>query len=279
MPLFSTEQEALSWYEGQERVLTKKFIDTIPWNDIPRHELPPEFIPVVIYMRDVEKFTEMYYRELRNTPTGRDPIVRRFMEKWSTEEDLHGELLNRFLYEAGIPTSDKWYEEAKKNVPLSYKMISTVSQLVSNCFSKQFSAVHMTWGAINELTTLNGYQRLWILAKHPVLEYLLRAIAQEEAVHSFFYWSLAKLKLERSNSGQELAKYLIKKFWLPVGVGAKKLSDANYVVGQLFNGIEGLKTLDSHVTKRIQQLPGLGALTAVTDYIGHVNGGTLTPAT
>ena len=47
-------------------------------------------------------------------------------------------------------------------------------------FGRHFSGVHMVWGAINEMTTLQGYRRLWKLAGHPVLEQLLRAIAQEE---------------------------------------------------------------------------------------------------
>lgn len=267
MSLFQTEDEALRWYEGQERVLTKEFINTIPWDDVDRHELPAEFIPVIIYMRDVERFTEIYYRELRRTPTGRDPLIRRFMDKWSTEETVHGDLLNRFLGEAGLPTSDKWYEEAKKNIPLSYKISSTISSLVSNCFGKEFSAVHMTWGAINELTTLNGYRRLWELAKHPVLEYLLKAIAREEAVHSHFYWSLARIKLQRSNRAQELAKQIIERFWTPVGQGAKRLSDTQYLVKTLFAGQAGLAAIDGYVNQRIEQLPGLAGFKKVTNYI------------
>jgi hypothetical protein len=37
----------------------------------------------------------------------------------------------------------------------------------------------MTWGAINELTTLTGYRRLVAVARHPVLTELLERIMLE----------------------------------------------------------------------------------------------------
>ena len=110
--MFETDKEVLDWYEQQPRALTKEFIDSVPWRDVSNHPLNPAFVPVLIYMRDVEYFTDIYYRELMRTPTGKDPIIKKFMDRWSVEENQHGELLNRFLNEAGIPTSEKWQAEA-----------------------------------------------------------------------------------------------------------------------------------------------------------------------
>ena len=110
--MFDTDREILDWYERQPRALTKDFVDRIPWRDVSNYELNPAFVPVLIYMRDVEYFTEIYYRELMRTPTGRDPIIKKFMDRWSAEESQHAELLNRFLNEAGIPTTEKWQAEA-----------------------------------------------------------------------------------------------------------------------------------------------------------------------
>ena len=52
-------------------------------------------------MRDVETLTDMYHRELLRTPTGKDPDISKFMERWGVEEMTHGEVLNRFLNETG----------------------------------------------------------------------------------------------------------------------------------------------------------------------------------
>ena len=101
---FETNKEVLDWYERQPRTLTKEFISNINWRDVRNHPLDEKFIPVLLYMRDVETLTDVYYEELRRTPTGKDPIIRKFMERWSAEEQTHGELLNQFLNEAGVRT-------------------------------------------------------------------------------------------------------------------------------------------------------------------------------
>lgn len=265
--LFEREAEALRWYESEERVLNKGFLDAIPWQDVKRHELKPEFFPVLVYMRDIEKFTSIYFDELSRTPTVKDPAIRDFMERWRTEEDLHGDLLNRFLEEAGYPTTGKWEEEARAKIPKGYRLRSFIKPRITNLFGKHFTAVHMTWGTIQELSTLNGYNRLWQMAKHPVLEHLLRAIVREEARHSFFYWSIARIKLLQSPFRQKLTRFIVDRFWSPVGQGTKLKKDANLVIKTLFAGAEGVKLMDQRVNQQMERLPGLAGLKTVTERI------------
>ena len=54
-----------------------------------------------------------------------------------------------------------------------------------------FVAVHMTWGAINELTTRVGYGRPRGARRHPVLSELLGRIMRDESRHFAFYFSQA----------------------------------------------------------------------------------------
>ena len=49
----------------------------------------------------------MYHRELRRTPTGRDPHISKFMERWGVEEITHGEMMNRFLNELGYESDEE----------------------------------------------------------------------------------------------------------------------------------------------------------------------------
>lgn len=259
---FETEADALKWYSSEERVLTKEIIDAIPWKDIPRHELDKAFIPVMLYMRDVEAFTEIYFDYLRRGPTGKEKVVMDFMERWSTEEPTHAYLLNRFLNEAGFPTSDRWFSEAKSKIPLGYRIGDVIEPELSKLFGSSFGAVHMTWGAINELSTLHGYKRLWELAKHPVLEHILRLIAREESRHAMFYWSIARIKLQNSGFSQKLTKFMIDLFWTPVGQGAKPKDATVYVMKTLFSG-DGQQVFDKYVNNRIQQLPGLATLDTI----------------
>jgi hypothetical protein len=268
--LFKTETEAIQWYESQERVLTPAFLQTIPWHTIKQHPIDPALIPTIIYMRDVERFTSLYQDELSHTPTGKDPAIKQFMERWSTEEITHSDLLHRFLEEAGLRTDENWYEVAKKKIPIGYRISRQITPRITNLMGRHFTGVHMTWGAINELSTLTGYQRMWTVAKHPVLEYILKHIAREEATHAFFYWSVARIKLLQSNFRQRLAKFIVEKFWTPVGQGTKPAHDANAVITTLFSGVEGLELIHQRVTRRIQQLPGLEGLQKITNHISAI---------
>ena len=270
MSIIDHPKNLIEWYEKQERVLTPAFLATIPWNQIKDHKIAPPFFPVLIYFRDVEKFTDVYYRELLRTPSGRDPFIQRFLEKWRTEEDLHAELLNRFLNEAGHETNANWEKEIRESIPWRYKFNSFLSSLLANFVGKRFTAVHMTWGAINELTTLQGYKQLWARAKHPVLEYMLKAIAREEAVHSFFYHSFAKMHLMRSQITQKLSRVIVDRFWTPVGQGTKPESEANMIIRNLFSGELGISVIDDFVTARLKMLPGFEGCGIVTKRVERV---------
>lgn len=267
---FEHERDVLAWYEQQEPVCTPSFVASIPWGDVRRHEIKAEFVPVLRYMRDVEFFTTVYDAELRRTPTGRNPIIRRFLDRWSTEEPIHGTLLHRFLGEAGHDDvrGDR-PPVTRPDIPMGYRLRSPLKALLANAFHTHFAAVHMTWGAINELSTLNGYLRLWQLAKHPVLEYILRGIAREEARHAFFYWSIARIQLLRSKFRQALTRYIVRHFWTPVGQGAKPAQETNRTIAALFRGPEGIAFFHRNVNRRIEDLPGLSGLDVITTRIAR----------
>jgi len=268
--LFATENDVLQWYERQPRTISKEFVDSIPWKEIPNHRIDPAFVPVLFYMRDVEYFTDMYYKELLRTPTGRDPVIRKFMDRWSVEEIQHAELLNRFLAEAGIPTSLNWQKEAKARIPRRYSAQSYLLDHAVRPFGRYFHAAHMVWGAINEITTLQGYRRLSQLAAHPVLKNLLAGIMQEESIHSNFYWSIARLKLSQAKFSRDLAQFIIKKFWTPVGQGAKPASETHYVIATLFHGPSGLEFFERTVANRIKKLPGFAGFRTLSEKVAPI---------
>lgn len=268
--MFETPSDALHWYESEERVLTDAFLRSIPWDEVKHHQIDPAFAPVLTYMRDVEMFTEIYADELMKGAAGQEPAIRAFMERWSAEEPTHAELLNRFLEEAGFDPSQQWKQEAKQAIPKSHFIMKPLTELISHGFGKKFCSVHMTWGAINEYSTLLGYKRLWEAAGHPVLEKILRGIVREEARHALFYWSVARMELERSLFCQKLARFMIDRFWTPVGQGLKPKEDANLVIRTLFSGVDGIEFMDKHVNDRIAKLPGFDGFTTVTQRVAQV---------
>src|SRR5260221_1122495 len=119
---FETKEEVLDWYENQPRAVTREFISAIPWDKVKNYPLDMRFVPVLIYMRDVETLTDMYHREMARTPTGKDPVIAKFMERWGVEEITHGEVINRFLNEYGIETDEAWQLQVRAAVSRFYHL-------------------------------------------------------------------------------------------------------------------------------------------------------------
>jgi hypothetical protein len=267
---FETKEEVLAWYERQERVLTPQFIDAIPWGKVKDTDFDRKFIPVLIYMRDVETLTDMYHRELRRTPTGRDSVIAKFMERWGVEEITHGEVLNTFLNELGVKTDATWQEQVRRAVSTFYNVNTYFVTTLTNLIGSRFTATHMTFGAIHEMTTAQSYRRLMELSGHPVLEPILKAIIREEAAHTQFYWSMARLELRKNDFAKKLARFVVEHFWYPVGQGSKPKAETEYAVSTLFGEGDGLDLIDKTVTQRVRQLPGFGDITKINEKLARI---------
>ena len=267
---FETTKEVYDWYERQQPVFTKEGIAAIRWDDVRKYPLDKRFIPVLLYMRDVETLTDMYHRELQRTPTGKDRYIGRFMERWGVEEVIHGEVLNRFLNEAGVESGDRWQKEVHKNVSNFYNANMYLQTSITNILGRKFTATHMSIGAIHEMCTAQAYRRMDELANHPVLSQILNGIIREESFHTHFYWSVAKLELRNSDLAQRIARFVIRTFYRPVGQGSLHKSRTEYAIRTLFGSDDGLDRLDKTVTQRAQTLPGLESLNKVTQTLGRI---------
>jgi hypothetical protein len=260
---FETKKEVLDWYERQERTLTPEFIDSIPWNEVRDHPLDESLVPVLFYMRDVETLTDMYYAELRRTPTGKDPYISKFMERWGLEEITHGELLDRFLNAAGYETASRWQEQVHHAVSRTYRANAFLITSLANLIGRKFTATHMTFGAVHEMSTTQAYRRLMALADHPVLTRLLEGIIREESAHTNFYVNVARLELRQNEVARRIARFVIDHFWTPVGQGSLTKTRTNYTIYKLFGDVEGLSWLDKTVSQRAEQLPGFADLKVI----------------
>jgi len=267
---FETKKEVLDWYEKQPRALTDEFIGNIAWKDVKNYELDERLVPVLIYMRDVEVLTDMYHDELRRTPTGKDPHISKFMERWGIEEITHGEVINRFLNEAGIDTGEKWKEEVHRSVTYTYKANNYLISMLTNLIGEKFTATHMAYGAIHEFSAGQSYRRLMKIANHPVLTEILTAIMREESAHARFYASVARIELNRCEFSRKVARFIIDKFYKPVGQGSRPKKQTHYAIGTLFSGDEGLEWFDRNVTQKAQAFPGFDGLTKVTDTVARI---------
>jgi hypothetical protein len=125
----------------------------------------------------------------------------------------------------------------------------------------------MVWGAINELTTLAGYQRLAELEPHPVLVDLLGRIIRDESRHFSFYYHQAERRL-RSPTARRVARLLVDRFWAPVGSGVQSDPEVRFLAGFLFGGAAGLSAARK-IDATIRRLPGFEDVALVESWLAR----------
>lgn len=243
----------------------EKFAETsepVGWDDLDfdtfeTQPLDENTLRSLRYMCDVEYHTSCYLRDLLVTPSHREEDAGGFMTVWNREEFWHGEALAAVLQRHGIVVD---YDELKsKRVKLGWQQaLSPLKQSVlSNLAGTDFVAVHMTWGAANELSAVAAYRRLAAMNDHPALTPLLKRIAQQETRHVAFYTTQAREKLASSEKARAATRFALSKAWRPVGSGIMQETEIIHVMGHLFAGQgEELDSLD----RKVQKLPGLEGL-------------------
>ena len=133
-----------------------------------------------------------------------------------------------------------------------------------------FAAVHMVWGAINELTTLTGYQRLTELDPHPVLGELLARIMRDESRHFTFYYHQAERRLARP-SVQRVARFLVDRFWEPVGSGVQPDDEVRFLARHLLGGAGG-RAAARKIDDTIRRLPGFAGVSLIEAWVARACG-------
>src|SRR5213594_1639300 len=154
-----TESRRMPAFDLDAWVARSRAVDLseIDWPVVARHPVAPEVVRTLRYMQDIESHTIIYMRSLLATRAIDDPDVATFLACWVHEETFHGLALERFLAAAGHPMGPRPKPHGHENFAQWFEARFTA--LLSRLWP-DFCAVHMTWGAINELTALTGYRRL-----------------------------------------------------------------------------------------------------------------------
>ncbi len=216
------------------------------------------------YMMDIESHTIIYLRELLSTSVAEDPSITAFLSCWAYEEFFHSQILKRVLESQGITIDDRRFAELRRRKPAD-RVQQSFARLLSR-MTRHFPAVHMTWGAINELSTLTGYQALIDRANHPLLTTVLTHIIKDERRHFSFYFNQAQTRL-RPRAAQLLTSTIVRNFWGPVGSPVRGDTDARQVCNYLFADEERSHRLQRH-DSTIARLPGLDWFDLASRYCG-----------
>jgi hypothetical protein len=253
----------------------------IDWTAIPDHVLSDGDVMCLHYMMDIETHTVIYLRDLLATRVAADPQITAFLSCWVYEELWHGEAFSDFLRVYGIevpaepklpdgstamPTrGNRWHDlRVRLGVGNSLGLLPT---MLGSMAARDFAAIHMMWGAVNELTTLSGYHALIRRSQHPELHKLLRKVIRDERRHFAFYLAQAKARMERSPTARRLVRWTLSHLWTPVGAGVKTEEEVDALAIYLFgDGPEGRDQI-REIDRTIADVPGLTGMSLLEDYL------------
>lgn len=242
----------------------------VAWNQVSRHPLTESEARCLAYMMDIETHTAVFLRDLLATRAVSEPDVTAFLSCWVYEELWHGKAFSRFLGEGGyelapgrelVDADSRFPSRMDRNAWIRRRLgskghLAHIGTLLGSAFMREFVAIHMTWGAANELATLTAYHRLIAKTNHPVLVDLLNAIIKDERRHFAFYRSQARLRLARSARARRATRWAMEHLWSIVGTGVRPQEETDFVVVHLFGDEEGLAAAGD-MDDTVGTLPGM----------------------
>src|SRR5947209_16874170 len=238
-----------------------KKLDTsgIDWQAVTASPLSKGDLFCLHYMMDIENHVPLYLSRLLVPRACMDPILTAFLACWNYEELWHGENLGKLLNLYGIEfDTQERIANVRANLGLQ-NSVSILSTMVGSWLLKDFSAVYLTIGAINELSTLTGYGALIRKSGHPVLKDLLGRIIKDERRHYAFYYNSAKEWLSGNERAQKLDRWMLDRLWVPVGQGVKRQEEVDALAMYLFDDEQGEEEL-LELDAKIGKLPGLSGI-------------------
>lgn len=242
-----------------ERLVDRSaLLDTgdLDWDAVGLHAVDDGVLACLVYMRDVEGFTDRDLVGVVAHPnTLGDPLIRRFLDAWRAEEAAHARAIDRYLarYAERRGVALPEMQAPPTEIPSSERVLLTLTRPIGHVVT----AAHMVWGAANELLTMHGYRLLARRCGDPVLAELLTRIAAQESRHYGFYRLQAQWRLAASPLARLVLRRIMRRSWTPVGIGEgyKAPAEFDQVLGYLAvdeRGAQAIGTMDAAFTR----LPG-----------------------
>ncbi|MGH9245730.1 MAG: ferritin-like domain-containing protein [Acidimicrobiales bacterium] len=245
--------------ETYQRRSERLVVDDLDFGSFAPHPLPVPALRCIRYMHDVEHHTVCYLRDLLVSPAHADPEITTFLTLWNYEEHWHGEALGAVLDAHGEPCGSERVRAVRRRDRRLRPWSLAASLVGDGALGSDITAVHLTWGAVNEWTAQAGYARLLTRTRHPVLDELLRRLMRQEGRHIDFYATQASARLERSRRARRIVRLALVRAWRPVGTNVMPASESAFIGTWLFGGPDGLAAA-RRIDRRIDRLPGLEGL-------------------
>jgi hypothetical protein len=112
-------------------------------------------IHCLTYVMDIESHTIVYLRSILSSCAIEDPDTTAFLSCWACEEHFHGRAIGQFLTACGIEFGRSRLAEVQRGTAFTEWLKDMGASLVCQ-FSRHFHGAYLTYGAISELSTLEG---------------------------------------------------------------------------------------------------------------------------
>ena len=247
-------------------VSAKVVSDDLDWNLARKVGLTPEEVFMLTYFCDIEWQTIFYFRDLLKTRASKEGDVLAFLTIWNYEEFYHGQLLAQMLRECGYPLEESRVTKIRASSSLSEALEAFGAAILSKIFAAEFPAVHASWGAVQELTAVHGYEELAKTTKNPVLKTICERIVKQERRHYAWYFNNARERLTKSPRARWLTRALLSRFWSPNGAGVKTELEVARLMSFLFLG-PIMESVSKTVDAKIGTLPGMEGISLMRTYL------------
>ncbi len=94
---------------------------------------------------------------------------------------------------------------------------------------------------------------------------MFRRIAKQERRHFAYYFNQARERLANDEFAQRFVRFIVKKFYAPVGSGVKSPEEGAAQIARMFPG-DRLFEVMGYIERRMAQLPGMADLGVCTEW-------------
>jgi rubrerythrin len=266
----------LRWNQAEERlsdiaqhiaVSDRVEIEDLDWDLARKHGLTEREVVYLKTFADIESQTVYYFLEVAKLQVARDPDLLTFLTMWNYEEYFHSHAITRLMQECGvdITSATDRSTHVRANARVKAKVEDFAQQMMAKLMPKNFVALWMFWGALQECLTMQAYEEVIRGTTNPVLAELFRRIAKQERRHFAYYFNQARDRLAGDLSAQKFCRFIVTRFYSPVGSGVKTDAQVAEFTATIFPN-ERMFEVMSYIERRMAQLPGMAGLDACTRY-------------
>ena len=219
-------------------------------------------VRVLAYLREIERSTMTYLRNVLVTPTHKDARVTAFLTTWAFEKYWIADAFEVIVRAHDFDPEEVVDLSRFRTIALEIAERSTpiIESFRANAIGPDVIGVHLASVTVDEWITESAYRRLIERAPHPQLTPLLERVLEVKTRHRAFVEPEANLRLGESALARRLARRTLPKTAWPIGASSLAKSGTADFYEQLIDD-----ALAEQVDAKARALPGLESLHLVTN--------------